>query len=395
MTPRVYIVSPTESYLTKRGKRHPKLADYLVAEGYDLEYISTTINHAEKVLFTHTEIEEAKRRVPYELTLFNAGLYTKNHCYQRLRFHHRLAWKVFGYLRRKVRDGDVVIIPSRPPELIWCISRLKMLKRIKTVLDLEDLWGSFLPGYSGPVYTVFGRYCDLLQNRAIPNYDRFVHVSELNLAFVRRYAPGATSEFLPLGFDPGRWDRCQPKVASGSGRRIRIYYCGSLAREVNVCPVVEAVSRMPDKYEMILIGCTESDEYYDDVHGFVKREKPSNITLRGILPPDEAAELISQQDVAAIPTRSAALPNKFFDAIGSYAPMLVCGEYDSADLVRKHGIGWVASHDTDAVTKILRGLDFDSIVVKSQNIARCRERFSHSTINARYTRLVQGLINQC
>ena len=356
--------------------------------------MSTTINHAEKVLFTPSEIEEAQRQVPYKLTLIDAGLYTSNHSLRRLWFHQRLASKIFRYLSKRVKDGDIVIIPSRPPELIWCVSRLKQWKNIKTILDIEDLWGSFLPGYNGPVYRLFGRYCDFLQVRSIPRYDRYVHVSELNYALMRRYAPDAPSEFLPLGFDPARWDHCAPKRGAENSRPIKIYYCGSLSREVNVLPVVIAVSRMPDRYEMVLIGCSHSDPYYQETHDFLEQQKPTNIALGGVVAPAEASALIAEQDIAAVPTRSAALPNKFFDAIGSYAPMLVCGEYDSAELVRKYDIGWVASHEPDAIGKVLRNVDFRGIVMKSSNIANCRAQFSHDRINERYEAVVRGLLNE-
>lgn len=394
MPARVYIVSPTESYLTKRGKRHPKLADYLVRKGYDLEYVSTTINHAEKVLFQRSEVEEAQRRVLYKLTLIDAGLYTSNHCFRRLRFHQSLAWKILRYLSRKVRSGDIVIIPSRPPELVWCVSRLKKSKRIKTILDLEDLWGSFSLGYNGLGFHVFGRYCDLLQARSIPTYDRYVHISEQNSRYLQQYAPDASSEFLPLGFDPARWSHCRPKCGAENGRRIKIYYCGSLSEEFNVLPVVVAVGRMPDRYEMVLIGCSRNDTYYSEIVDFVTRERPQNVALKGIVPPEEAAALISEQDVAAIPVRSAALPNKFFDAIGSYTPMLVCGQDDCADLVKKHDIGWVTSQDPGAIADVLRRLDFRGIVSKSNNIAGCREQYSHERINERYEQVVRDLIKQ-
>lgn len=44
---RIFIVSPTESGMTKRGNRHPAFATTLQLAGYEVIYLTTNFYHAE------------------------------------------------------------------------------------------------------------------------------------------------------------------------------------------------------------------------------------------------------------------------------------------------------------------------------------------------------------
>src|SRR5690606_4610268 len=74
----VHIVSPTESLITQRGKRHPNLASFLVKNGIDVNYITSTINHADKRLFSRDEILEGRNAAPYPICFLSSGIYKKN-----------------------------------------------------------------------------------------------------------------------------------------------------------------------------------------------------------------------------------------------------------------------------------------------------------------------------
>ena len=57
MSKKILILSPFENIMTKRGNRHPLIADLLQKEGYDLTYITTNFYHADKTFFSENFVE--------------------------------------------------------------------------------------------------------------------------------------------------------------------------------------------------------------------------------------------------------------------------------------------------------------------------------------------------
>ena len=101
-----------------RGKRHPNLARHLASGEWRVEYISSTLSHAEKRLFSNAECREAARRVPYSLSFLDAGIYQRNISLQRVLWHRRFVRLCYRRLKRELRKSDVLIVRSPPTELV-------------------------------------------------------------------------------------------------------------------------------------------------------------------------------------------------------------------------------------------------------------------------------------
>lgn len=202
---RVFILSPTESELTMRGKRHPNLASHLSRQGWDVHYISSTFSHAEKRLFSEHECEAAQNRLPYRLTLIHNGLYRNNLSVERVSWNRRFARKASDLLKQELRNTDILIVPSRPPELICAAAKLKIHTGCRTLLDIRDIWPDALSQSNGLVRKAFDIYCNCYLRRSVADYDAYVHVAPSFLPWLARYAPTAESTFIPLGIDEKRW----------------------------------------------------------------------------------------------------------------------------------------------------------------------------------------------
>lgn len=185
----IYIVSPTESELTSRGKRHPNLANYLSNKGWEVNYISTDFNHSEKRLFSKKEYSEAIQKISYKLTLLNVGLYDTNVSPRRVLWNQRFAYKCYLLLSQLLHGGDILIVPSRPPELIYVATLLKRQKKCRIILDIRDIWPDALTESSGLSKFVFSTYCNLFLNKSVNRYDSFIHVAPSFLNWLQRYAP--------------------------------------------------------------------------------------------------------------------------------------------------------------------------------------------------------------
>ena len=75
---KVFIASPTESRMSKRANRHPKLAEFLVKTGREVEYVTGNFSHAYKTHYSREEIEACKKAEPYKLTVLSLPAYKKH-----------------------------------------------------------------------------------------------------------------------------------------------------------------------------------------------------------------------------------------------------------------------------------------------------------------------------
>ena len=378
---RAYIASPTESELTIRGKRHPNLARYLSSRDWCVEYISSNFSHAEKRLFTDEEHSRVARGLPYRLLLLKVGAYSRNLSLRRILWNQLFAVKCYRHLSGVLRKGDVLIVPSRPPELIYAAARLRRKSGCRVLLDIRDIWPDALSGSTQGARRIFGWYCDLFLKRAVMYCDAYVHVAPSFVPWLKRYAPQAQSHFIPLGFDEARWRGAGQCPQPLQLKPLRLVYCGTLTDQFNIMPVLEAMRERRGRFNLTLIGDNGSGERYKQVTAFVSAAGLSaEVTNLGLLPPAELVAELPRHHVSVVPMVSGALPNKVFDSMAVGIPMLSLGRGDSASLVQQHDIGWTSSFDPQAVGAVLDGITCAGLIEKSANVLKCRPAYGSQAL---------------
>jgi glycosyltransferase involved in cell wall biosynthesis len=386
---RVFIVSPTESELTIRGKRHPNLACHLASRGWHVEYISSTLSHAEKRLFSDEECRGAAGRVSYSLSFVNAGIYQRNISLQRVLWHRRFVRRCYRRLKRELREGDVLIVRSPPPELVAAAAALKRERGCRILMDIEDAWPDAMSESSGLLKRAFASYCDRYLRRSVAQFDAYIHVAPSFLPWLHRYAPRKESTFIPLGFDEKRWGQEPPVRPRPETGCFKLVHCGTLTYQFDVMPVLKAVARLRGRFRLTLIGDNGNGDRYGDVMAFVRENSlEANVTVMGLLPPRELVKELPRHDIAIVPMVSGALPNKVFDAIAAGLPLLSLGSGDSSALVEQCGLGWTAPFDPEAVRGVLEGIAPDEIEGKTQNVLRQRANFMHGELFDTYERVI-------
>lgn len=390
---RVYIVSPTESELTTRGKRHPNLARHLSGRGWTVEYLSSNFSHAEKRLFSDEEYAAAKTRLPYGLSLIKNGAYRRNLSLQRILWNHRFAYRAYRLLDRGLREGDVLIVPSRPPELIYAAAMLKQRRKCRIVLDIRDIWPDALNESSRNLRRGFGVYCDFFLRRSVAKFDAYIHVAPSFLPWLHRYAPAAQSTFIPLGFDEVRWrGGCPRQPSAAHDGLLKLVYCGTVTNQFDIMPVLQAIAKRPGRFHLTLIGDNGTGERYADVMRFIHYNGLDVHTkVLGLLVADRLVEELPRHDIAIVPMVSGALPNKVFDSIAAGVPMLALGSGDAAAFIEQHDLGWTAPFDSEAVGRVLDGVSCADIAEKSCNAIRHRPRLSQKSLFLTYEAVLREL----
>lgn len=386
---RVFVVTPFENRLAARSTRLPKLAEMLVAAGHDVEYVTTDFSHAYKRKFTREEIEEAVRSAPYRLTVLPILGYRHNISTQRVVSNFLMAVRHFIYLSSVMRRGNVLVLPSRPVEMIACAAALKRSKGVYVVVDIRDAWPDALVTSSRFHKVVFWHYCNLFLRPSLKELDRFVHIVPSMTKWLERYAPHKRSVFLPHGFDAERWAECRPHPRKRDGVTTLVFV-GALQRQLDVMPVVRAVARRPS-FRFLLVGDNGTGERYREVAGFIEKHRVANVTLLGAMKPEGVVEVLKGADVGVFPMLTPGMPNKLFDYIASYTPVLSLGDQDGSAFVKEHGIGWTAPFDHERVGEVLDQLTPDELEEKGRNVARIRPRFDRDVLYRTFVDIIEGV----
>lgn len=390
---RVFIVSPTESVITQRGKRHPNLANYLIDKGYNVYYITSTINHASKELFSSVVLKNGQDYASYPIDFIDVGMYKNNISLKRFFWNIKFAFKVYKSLKNIVKQDDIVLFPSRPPELPYVGKLLKKKYNIKLVLDIEDIWPDAFLINNKIIKSVFYAYCNTLNFSAIPSFDSVVHVSPSFTKWYKRYAPSNTSIFTPLGITSLENNIEGKKFYSSNPKEYKLFYGGTLTLQFDIMPVLKAIHKSNLNFSITLAGDNGSGERAQTVKEYLE---VNNIVHKnyGLLDKESFIKQLGDADIAILPMISGGLPKKFFDALGSYKPILCLGEGGAYDEVKKHGLGWATSFKVEDILNILNTLNKEVVSIKIENIVKHRheymEQYSLEMIHSEILKL-----NQC
>lgn len=379
---KVFVIGPTESILTQRGNRHPKLAAYLAGEGFRVEYVSSDFYHAEKRWFSRDEVAAAQGKVPYKLTIMKCLGYMKNMSARRVLSNLLLTMRFFFYLLPRVNRRTVVILPSRPVEIVFMGAALRLLRGTSVLMDIRDAWPD---GFRRHVKSrlkcgLFSVYCHSFLYPSVRFIDKAVHTAPSFVHWLHRYAPRGRSVFVPLGFDADRWEDVPPDRTRTSQEPIRLVCVALLQRAIDVMPVLEAING-DDRFHLTLIGDDGKGERYPEVAAYIKRHKMGNVAMVGRVAPSHMGEHLARADVGVVPMNSKyVMPNKLFDYIGSYLPIMVLGENDSADLVEKMEIGWSCPYNAQGVKELLSKLNHQEIARKRVRLCEVRDTFDRENL---------------
>ncbi len=390
---RIFIVSPTESELTMRGKRHPNLARFLSYRGWQVIYLSSNFYHAEKRLFSDDEYRQAVKHLPYQLHLVNVGKYRKNLSLKRVLWNARFAYHCYRKLKNILTEKDILIIPSRPPELVYVGGVLKKKCSCRVVLDIRDVWPDMLRDVSRSIIIGFKIYCNFFLQNSLPLIDEFIHVAPSFIPWLRRYVVDAESTFIPLGFDENRWGVDPPKCQHSQNEVIKMVFCGTLSNQLNILPVLKALVIQPQGFKLTLIGDNGTGARYSEVINFIERSNlTSTVTVKGLMSPEKLVQEFSQYDLSIIPMISGALPNKFFDSIATGIPIISLGKGDCSSLIERFDIGWTVSFEPDSINKLFGSLTQKQIRTKAKNIIKVRSEFMQRNLYIKYEELLRKLL---
>jgi hypothetical protein len=386
---KILVVTPFENRMAARGTRLPVLADMLSARGHDVEYVTTNFSHAYKTFFSEDEIEEYRSKVPYRVSIIPTIGYRANISIRRVISNICMSVLIFRYLLRIVAPGDIIVTPSRPVDMVAMISLLKIFRDVHIVLDIRDIWPDALEGVSPLKKRLFSIFCNLLLGPSLKRIDRFVHIAPSFVQWLNRYAPMATSRFIPAGFDGSRWKASNAKK-SFIGPHISFVFVGVLQLQLDIMPFLVAIVDRPHS-KLTLIGDDGTGQRYPEVIDFIHNNKMWNVKVLGRMPPQDVVAQLAYHDIGIVPMITSSIPNKVFDYIASYLPIFSLGESDCSDFVEAHDIGWTAPFDPQAIARTVDGIGPDDINRKIHNLKGIRHLYDRDRLFQDFIQTIEEL----
>lgn len=374
MQNRIFIISPTESLITRRGKRHPNLANFLIKKNIVVNYITSTINHSEKRMFSKKEIEDGINATNYQITFINSGLYKKNITPRRLLWNQVFAFKVFWRLKKHSNKNDIIILPSRPPELLLVGKLIKKIKKTKLFIDIEDIWPDAFLIKNQIIKKGFYFYCNLLNKFSIPSFDAGVHVSPNFQDWLNRYQPKFSSVLATLGINSSELKPEYKIKYIEKPDQINLFYGGTLTLQFDIFPVIKAIKNSTKNISITLAGDNGTGERFEKIITYLNDNK-INYMNYGVLDKENFLKYLGKSDIAIIPMISGGLPKKFFDAIGCFKPILCLGSGGVSAEVKKYNLGWAVDFDEHQVAEIFSKINKETLNEKVDNVSLNSHRY--------------------
>lgn len=382
---KIYLCTPFENHLAKRGTRFIDIAEILHAAQYEVVYVTTDFSHAYKRKYTQAEMDDDVSSVPYMLVYLDIPGYSKNISVQRVVNNYIMSKRYYKYLKSVIKEGDIVMIPSRPVDFIYYISKLKKFG-VKLIMDIRDIW----PDCFSNQNKIFEVYCNHYLNSSVAQFDSFLHISPRFTEWLNRYKRGATSEFVPPGFNGKRWKCCKPKKIK-PGDIVKVIFVGALQYQLDILPFIKAIEGN-NRFELGILGEEGAGQRYKEVSEYIDEHEIRNVHWLGIVEPDKVPDVIKNYDIGIIPMITNSLINKFFDYLGAYLPIMVLGNNDMADMVLHHDIGWVAGFNCDEIKMVIDQIDDIAINEKIENVKMIRDKFNRDTLYKRILLSVDTLV---
>lgn len=122
----------------KGESRFAYLARLLVENGYDLEVVTSTFYHMNKV---HRDIKKLNvEQYPYKITFINEPGYTKNVSFKRIKSIDVFNEGVKEYIESMPYKPDLIYVPVPSIKLGHICCDYAKANNIPFVMDIEDLW---------------------------------------------------------------------------------------------------------------------------------------------------------------------------------------------------------------------------------------------------------------
>lgn len=300
----------------------------------------------------------------------------------------------------RIRGVDVVIGTS--PQFFTAVAAyvVSRIKRIPYVFELRDLWPESIKAVGAMKDSFAIRMLERLEMFLYRKAARIVSVTEsFKQVLVRRGIDGSKIEVVTNGVDISRF---KPRTKDleltrqlGLEGKFVAGYIGTHGMAHALETLVEAASRLRDEgFAFIFLGDGARKQALREM---AERLRLDNVVFIDSVPKADVPRYWSLLDVSVIHLRKTELfttviPSKLFECMGMGIPVLHGVEGESADIVRREGVGIPFEPEgVDQLCAALRGLKSDPAGLDAYRLAclRAANNYDRTYLALRMLRVLE------
>jgi len=95
-------------------------------------------------------------------------------------------------------------------------------------------------------------------------------------------------------------------------------------------------------------------------------------------------------DIGVLPMISSSIPNKIFDYIAAYLPILVLGNSDSALFVKDQSIGWNVGYNSDEISIFFDNFCIEDLAERKKRISKIRDLYDRDYLFQQVKQLIES-----
>jgi glycosyltransferase involved in cell wall biosynthesis len=244
--------------------------------------------------------------------------------------------------RKQIRSCDVFRVFHISGTLPAMIT--KCLFRKKYVTTYGYLWlqtrNKENPGIKSKFENVFGK---IIETFGLKKSEKVIVTVKTTSDYVKNYVSGNRIIKIPNSVDT--------KLFSPKKNRInnRIVFVGRFSKIKNLYGLIEAISSIESKPELVLVGQGEEEKKLEE-HA---KKMGVNMIIRGVVPRERVPDEINGSEVFILPSFSEGQPKVLLEAMSCGLPCIVSDIPSLREIVKDGYNGFLCGTDPSSIRKCL------------------------------------------
>ncbi len=295
----------------------------------------------------------------------SATVFGKNRLISRVFRLLSMTWKLTRELKKRVVDGDEVLVVTNPAPILLSVARLRSRKSFRLSLLVHDVFpeNTIPAGIIKSEKSLFYRFLKSLFDRAYAKADKLIVLGrDMEDVVTRKIGEGSENKTVIIE----NWadlDNVNPEQRVDDGK-IVLQYAGNLGRVQGLMELLKCVKDSSnDLIEMSFFGGGAVEK---DLKNFVEVNKMNNVHFYGNYKRNEQNKILNSCDLAIVTLAEGmyglGVPSKTYNILAAGKPILYIGDDKSevALMIKENGIGYVFKpNEIDKVTLFLRELSVE------------------------------------
>lgn len=340
-----------------------KIANHL-AEGMDVNVICGPSSYEGDGTCAH-EGDGLDRRV--KVHRVSETKLDKNSLPKRLLRFIMLTWKLTRAMRKRVSDGDEVLVVTNPAPILLSVASMRRRRNFTLSLLVHDVFpentipAGIIKSGRSLLYRMLKGWFD----KSYAAADRLIVLGRDMKDVVCCKIGTALSDKITIIENWADVEGIKPIEQSGA-EKVVLQYAGNLGRVQGLMELLNYVKTADNKdLEFAFYG---TGAVKPAMEKFVQDNEMGNVSFFSSYKRNEQQRVLNACDLAIVTLADGmyglGVPSKTYNILAAGKPVLFIGDEQSeiALLIKEHGLGYVfKSSDSEAITEFLRGLSVESL----------------------------------